>query len=626
MGVSQILTLFGPITLTVYSYTLRKTDTFLFYNQAKLWQKQSLPAARDAREFSKLGAGENMEEIRNRCGAFANTGSPHHLCLHLCYYREYDPARRLFVLRTRLAAALGSASLLDNWRASLRAATSTEMGIASSDDEAFDDGDPDELEDDDSEDDLQSPEGTPVVSPVRTPRKSPAKGKGKAKAKPTGKTRKRKRKQHDATGWLSGASLPWRVVFTSPDGFSFENGAEVLAVCGVCQANAPQAAATGAGGGGLGVETNEDFEGFAPDGSTLDDDANANTESARRDPIGARATGRVQPPRRQRALNLGTGGSHGGSGVRLARPDERGLDAATDVLRAALWPARSDAVVGTSPVRERLARFKTGAPRSPTRVAPDYDGNTYSMTTRTTELVTERSSFGSRQVTEETEEAGSPDCSTQTKRWSPPRSPFGLLEEILFASEWRVLVGCMMLNCTTRLLVDRVLWRLFLLAPSAVDAVRVGRGATWTTAQGGVGESLAVALPAGSDTDPDGYSIDGMRVLESILAPLGLHRKRARAFVRLSEDYLAAQSRDGTGNASRTLPQQISRITTPVSSLHGVGAYAADAHALFCEGILGVAPRDHALRWWYAWAIERREGERREQAERRRGETGQDAF
>ena len=94
-----------------------------------------------------------MEEIRNRCGAFANTGSPHHLCLHLCYYREYDPARRLFVLRTRLAAALGSASLLDNWRASLRAATSTEMGIASSDDEAFDDGDPDELEDDDSEDD-----------------------------------------------------------------------------------------------------------------------------------------------------------------------------------------------------------------------------------------------------------------------------------------------------------------------------------------------------------------------------------------------------------------------------------------------------------------------------------------
>jgi len=32
--VSQIPTLFGPITLTVYSYTLRKTDTFLFQKKA----------------------------------------------------------------------------------------------------------------------------------------------------------------------------------------------------------------------------------------------------------------------------------------------------------------------------------------------------------------------------------------------------------------------------------------------------------------------------------------------------------------------------------------------------------------------------------------------------------------
>ena len=59
-------------------------------------------------------------------------------------------------------------------------------------------------------------------------------------------------------------------------------------------------------------------------------------------------------------------------------------------------------------------------------------------------------------------------------------------------------------------------------------------------------------------------------------------------------------------------------VRAPVASLHGVGAYASDAHALFCEGVLGVAPRDHALRWWYAWAIERREGERRQAAERRR--------
>ena len=103
------------------------------------------------------------------------------------------------------------------------------------------------------------------------------------------------------------------------------------------------------------------------------------------------------------------------------------------------------------------------------------------------------------------------------------------------------------------------------------------------------------------------------------LAPLGLHRKRARAFVRLSEDYLnALEASEETDVHIRERKDGPRRVGVAVASLHGVGAYAADAHALFCEGTLGVAPRDHALRWWYAWAIERREGERRQAAERRR--------
>ena len=84
----------------------------------------------------------------------------------------------------------------------------------------------------------------------------------------------------------------------------------------------------------------------------------------------------------------------------------------------------------------------------------------------------------------------------------------------------------------------------------------------------------------------------------------------------MSEDYLNAASEaseETDTNHSRRVGEPVG-----VASLHGVGAYAADAHALFCEGTLGVAPRDHALRWWYAWAIERREGERRQAAERRR--------
>ena len=90
-------------------------------------RKRNLPAARDAREFARRGAADSIAEVRDRCALMRDTGSPHHLCVHLCYYREYDAARRMFVLRTRLAAATGSAAALDGWRAELRAATAEEM-------------------------------------------------------------------------------------------------------------------------------------------------------------------------------------------------------------------------------------------------------------------------------------------------------------------------------------------------------------------------------------------------------------------------------------------------------------------------------------------------------------------
>jgi methyl-CpG-binding domain protein 4 len=44
-----------------------------------------------------------------------------------------------------------------------------------------------------------------------------------------------------------------------------------------------------------------------------------------------------------------------------------------------------------------------------------------------------------------------------------------------------------------------------------------------------------------------------------------------------------------------------------VSACHGVGVYASDAHALFVDGVLAGPPRDHALRWYHAWAAERRD-------------------
>ena len=602
-------------------------------------RKRNLPAARDAREFARRGAADSIAEVRDRCALMRDTGSPHHLCVHLCYYREYDAARRMFVLRTRLAAATGSASALDGWRAELRAATAEEMGAAdgrAGDGEAAAD-EPDEPDEPDDEpdderadfrtdplvdkdegglfDEFRSPTPSPGSSPSSTPavakrrdaagtkRRRGARGDVGESSRAKGmKKRKTKRdsmaREGAESGWLSARSLPWRVTFVSPEGDRFDDPADVLERLG-CR-DPTVAAAAAAGGGGLGAETEADFDGF--EGAPAD--AAGALARARRDPAGARAEGRVPPPRRRAALNLGVGGSHGGSGVRLARPDERGLDEAADVLRAALWPPELDDAMCTDPVRERREAARAGAPRSPVRMAPPYDD-------------LEQEFF------KEHEQA----AARIDRRWSPPRSPFGLLEEILWADEWKMLVACMMLNCTTRVQVDRVLWRLFATTPTPEAAVALGRRFVDDSRRGS-----ATTRARSAELDAEGFSVAGAARLEALLAPLGLHRKRARAFVRLSEDYLRARD----GEAAGTLPARAGSedadtrseegratrerrlLRAPVASLHGVGAYASDAHALFCEGVLGVAPRDHALRWWYAWAIERREGERRRAAEQRR--------
>ena len=165
--------------------------------------KRSLPAARDAAHFALGSIPGSIHELRDRCPLFASTGSPHHLCLHLCYYREYDPARQMFVLRTRCAAAKGSAAELDGWRADLVLAPEPkERGTpkkkkrrgGDEDDDDVDDDLDDDLDDGSSSDD-ESIEQAAVRKRKRT---------------------KRKRRIEDG-GWLAGKSLPWRVRFQSPE-------------------------------------------------------------------------------------------------------------------------------------------------------------------------------------------------------------------------------------------------------------------------------------------------------------------------------------------------------------------------------------------------------------------------
>ena len=116
-----------------------------------------------------------------------------------------------------------------------------------------------------------------------------------------------------------------------------------------------------------------------------------------------------------------------------------------------------------------------------------------------------------------------------------------LLQEIYRDDPWKMLVGCVLLNRTTRRQVDGVRDELF---------------EKWPT--------------------PEAMAAAELEELSSVLRPLGLHRRRAAALARLSSAWLAGFD--------------------DVSELPGVGKYARDSWAVFQEGRTDVEPEDRALR------------------------------
>lgn len=433
-------------------YRVIDPDGYAMDRERVRMMAEETQAAMDAKITRFDRPPENLVELRAKCPVMASTGSPHHLCAHLCYYREYEPARQMYVLRCRAAEADGHARALDGWRAELA---------------------------------VRPAEDIPAVN----------------------------RSRADVRGTASGACslkhLPWMVEFIAPNGARYKDGMDVLNAVNV-------------------------------------------------------ACDKLSWPR----------ASHGGNGVREARVSEDGLNDQTELLRAALWDEDTDGKSGTTPVRRSFSRIAGGVDetRTPLRLAPDplahEDDAPRVDDDDTRGIVVTAESAPNDETPAQTPRStpSSPGSGPEPVRhwWAPPLSPFGLLEEILWQDEWKLLVSCMMLNCTTRLQVDRVLWRLFLLAPTAADAIRLGE------------------------------SHEGLESIERIIAPLGLHRKRANAFIKLSRDVQAQRAAHG------------GRIKN-VSACHGVGVYAADAHALFCDGVLAGPPRDHALRWYHAWAAERRD-------------------
>lgn len=129
----------------------------------------------------------------------------------------------------------------------------------------------------------------------------------------------------------------------------------------------------------------------------------------------------------------------------------------------------------------------------------------------------------------------------------PPRSPFGLIQEDLWPDEWKILVSCIMLNCTTRKSVEKVLPTFFKVWPGPEDLV--------------------------SATPLD---------VSDVIGCLGFRNRRTKNLFDMSTAYM--------------------RGFKEVRSLPGVGEYAARAWEIFHLNDLGDSPpRDHALTKYWHW-------------------------
>ena len=127
-------------------------------------------------------------------------------------------------------------------------------------------------------------------------------------------------------------------------------------------------------------------------------------------------------------------------------------------------------------------------------------------------------------------------------------SPYLLLQEIYNEHPWRVLVCCIMLNCTSRKQVDRIREEFFKRYPDPEDAV-----------------------------------IADFNEMSELIAPLGFKNRRASTIQRFSSEWL-------------------SRNWTDPNELYGIGKYAQDSWDIFYNGDLSIEPTDGVLGKYLDWA------------------------
>uniref|UniRef100_A0A8C3JBW2 Methyl-CpG-binding domain protein 4 n=1 Tax=Calidris pygmaea TaxID=425635 RepID=A0A8C3JBW2_9CHAR len=151
-------------------------------------------------------------------------------------------------------------------------------------------------------------------------------------------------------------------------------------------------------------------------------------------------------------------------------------------------------------------------------------------------------------------EAPSPPRRKAFRKWTPPRSPFNLIQETLFHDPWKLLIATIFLNKTSGKMAIPVLWEFLKKYPSP----EVARAADW-------------------------------KEMSELLRPLGLYELRAKTIIKFSDEYLSKRWR------------------YPIE-LHGIGKYGNDSYRIFCVNEWKeVQPQDHKLNVYHAWLWENRE-------------------
>nr|KAF6335465.1 methyl-CpG binding domain 4, DNA glycosylase [Pipistrellus kuhlii] len=151
-------------------------------------------------------------------------------------------------------------------------------------------------------------------------------------------------------------------------------------------------------------------------------------------------------------------------------------------------------------------------------------------------------------------EALSPPRRKAFKKWTPPRSPFNLVQETLFHDPWKLLIATIFLNRTSGKMAIPVLWEFLEKYPSA----EITRTADW-------------------------------REVSELLKPIGLYELRAKTIIKFSDEYLTKQWR------------------YPIE-LHGIGKYGNDSYRIFCVNEWKqVHPEDHKLNKYHDWLWENHE-------------------